>query len=133
MDHISIPQLLWQEILGHLQACYPEEGCGMLSGRDGIVTAVYPITNELHSTTRFRFAPREQASIFMEIMSQSDDLLAIFHSHPHSAPYPSVTDRAEHAYPEACALIVSLSDSVPQWGGYMISGGEVTSIDILIL
>ena len=130
---LTLSRSLYDEMVTHLRACYPEEGCGLLSGRDGMVTAVIPIANVLRSRTRFLMDPAEQVAGMLAIVERDEDLLAIYHSHPHSAPYPSATDKLEHAYPEAYAVIVSLVSDPPQAGLYRIKNNEVTHGDIFLV
>jgi len=99
------------QILTHLQECYPEEGCGLLAGDNlGRVTAVFPIENRLHSPTAYEMAPQQQLQAMLDIEANGWQLLAIYHSHPHGPETPSPTDIALAFYPEAVTLIVSLAD-----------------------
>jgi proteasome lid subunit RPN8/RPN11 len=109
----------WQVTLNHLLACLPEEGCGLLAGRQenraAYVTVVLPIANELHSPVRFRMDPLSQLQAFQWLDEQGLDLLAIFHSHPAGPAYPSATDQAEFAYPGVLTLIVSPHSAEDGW------------------
>jgi proteasome lid subunit RPN8/RPN11 len=92
-------------MLDHVLACLPEEACGLLAGRDGIVSQVRPIENVAHSTVRFRMEPRAQVDALLDLEAHELELLAIYHSHPSGPPGPSATDAAEASYPEAAAVI----------------------------
>jgi proteasome lid subunit RPN8/RPN11 len=132
--HMQIPENLFDRMMNHLQAVYPEEGCGFLAGRAGRVTAVYPIENHLHSITAFTMAPDAQLAALQAIDAAGLSLLAIFHSHPHSAPTPSPTDIAQAYYPDAALLIVSLADRLqPKWGVYRVSHGVVRPLSAEII
>jgi len=56
---LTIERPLLNQLIDHLQACYPLEGCGLLAGdaEMGWGTAVYPIENSRHSTTARQFGP----------------------------------------------------------------------------
>jgi proteasome lid subunit RPN8/RPN11 len=97
----------WIQVLTHIQRSLPEEACGFAAGRNGIVMAVLPVTNRLHSPVRFMMDSGEQLKAFLWMDEQGMDLLAIYHSHPAGPPVPSETDLAEYYYPEAACLIVS--------------------------
>ena len=92
-------------MLNHVQACLPEEACGILVGLEGSVSQVTPIENASHSPVRFRMQPRAQVEALLDLEARGLQLLAIYHSHPSGPPTPSATDLAEAFYPEAAALI----------------------------
>ncbi|WP_420641020.1 M67 family metallopeptidase [Candidatus Leptofilum sp.] len=99
------------QILNHLQDCYPEEGCGLVAGdARGRVTAVYPIENSLHSLTAFTMNPQQQVQAMLDLETNGWQLLAIYHSHPHGPETPSTSDIQQAYYPEALTLIVSLAN-----------------------
>src|ERR1700722_20130695 len=77
------------------------ECCGLLAGRDGIITTVFPAQNALASATAFEIAPDELFAIVREIRAQNLELLAIYHSHPKTENVPSPTDIARAYYPDA--------------------------------
>lgn len=125
---LTIERPLLDQLLEHLQACYPQEGCGLLAGdgETGWVTAVYPIENSLHSRTAYKMNPTQQVQAMLELEARGWQLLAIYHSHPHGPETPSVTDVAQAMYPEAFHIIVSLQDRArPVVRIFSIAGQEV--------
>lgn len=97
-------------MLAHLQAVYPEEGCGLLSGSVAMVaTAHHAIENRLHSPTAFEMEPRQQIQVFLAIEACGEMVLAMYHSHPHGPTHPSPTDMTGAYYPEIPQIIVSLA------------------------
>lgn len=110
---LVIPNDLWQEITAHVQMCLPEEGCGLLGGTrsedgGGIVSAVLPVENALHSAVRYRMEPAAQLQAFYALEERGLEMLAIFHSHPQGPEHPSPTDLSEFAYPGVLSLILYL-------------------------
>ena len=89
----------------HVLSCLPEEACGLLAGRDGLVTLALPIENAAHSPVRYRMEPRAQVGELLSIEALGLDLLGIYHSHPNGPAVPSATDQAEVYDPETLALI----------------------------
>lgn len=125
---LTIERPLLDQLLEHLQACYPQEGCGLLAGdgETGWVTAVYPIENSLHSPTAYKMNPTQQVQAMLELEARGWQMLAIYHSHPHGPETPSVTDVAQAMYPEAFHIIVSLQDRArPVVRTFSIAGQEV--------
>jgi proteasome lid subunit RPN8/RPN11 len=49
-ETLHLTQAQIEQIILHLEACLPEEGCGVIGGRDGKAEVIFPVTNELHSS-----------------------------------------------------------------------------------
>lgn len=107
---IAIRKKLFEEILSHLDREYPNEGCGLLSGKNGEALRVYPIRNIEQSPVSYLMDPREELDFFREIRKDNSGLVGIYHSHPASEAYPSGKDKDLAVYEEAFYLIVSLKD-----------------------
>jgi proteasome lid subunit RPN8/RPN11 len=75
-------------------------------------------------TTRYVIDPREQLKAFRTIEAAGEELVAIYHSHPVSQPYPSPTDRAEAHYPDAFYILVSLRTGKPEVRAFRIDSEE---------
>lgn len=131
---LTIPRPLLNQMLDHLQTCYPLEGCGLLAGNDrGRVTAVYPIDNILHSPTAYEMDPQQQIEIMLALEAAGWRLLAIYHSHPQGPAHPSARDMALAFYPEASYIIVSLLDkTTPLVGAFQILEQEVVEQNIKV-
>ncbi len=80
--------------------------------------------------TRYLIAPREQLRAFREMDDHGDELVAIYHSHPASQPYPSPTDRAEAHYPEAVYVLISLRTQTPEVRAYLIADDMVREVSL---
>lgn len=52
---------------------------------------------------------------------RGEELVAIYHSHPVSQPYPSPTDRAEAHYPDAVYVLVSIRTPEPEVRAFRIA------------
>lgn len=96
-------------MVGHVQSVYPHEGCGFLGGVHGRGQQIYRITNEHHSSTSFFMNPVEQLQAWYALHRAGQTLLAIYHSHPHTAAYPSPTDQTSQTYPDVLQMIISLA------------------------
>ena len=98
-------------VVAHLRGEYPNEGCGLLSGRDGKILRVHPVTNTEASPVSFLMDSREEFAVFREMRREGLDLLGIYHSHPSSPAYPSEKDRSLAFFENAFYLIVSFQDA----------------------
>jgi len=131
---LTIPRPLYDAMIQHLQDEYPQEGCGLLAGKDGRVSRLYPVENVLRSPTAYKMEPTQQIQAIMELEAAGLALLAIYHSHPQGPSTPSETDVALAYWPEAAYLIVSLQDrAVPQARAFAILEGSVTEIPLALL
>ena len=130
---LRIPRPLYAEIIEHLQAVYPEEGCGLLAGIEEQVFTSYPIENILHSQTAFEMDPLQQVKTMLTIENEGKELLAIYHSHPQGPSLPSETDIAQAYYPDTINIIVSLiHESAPSLRGFYIVAGTVSEVLIMV-
>lgn len=102
---ITLTQEHWQLMRDHVADEDPFEACGLIGGDAFTSTRVYPLANILKSQFRFQIEPQSQLQVFRTLEESDWDLLAIYHSHPAGPPYPSATDIAEAAYPDAFNLI----------------------------
>ncbi|MCU0500213.1 MAG: M67 family metallopeptidase [Anaerolineae bacterium] len=117
------------EIVAHARAGYPEEVCGIISGRDGVAV-------ELHRGRNVSPIPRTTYELDVETLMKQiefDDtglvLAAIYHSHPAGPPIPSSTDIARAFYPDSVYIICSLADPVrPSLRGFRIIDGAVREV-----
>jgi proteasome lid subunit RPN8/RPN11 len=116
---------LRSQMLAWVQACLPEEACGLLGGLADEASLVITIENELHSPVRYRMRAEDQLRGFRLLEDQGINLTAIFHSHPSGPAVPSPRDVAEAYYPEALTLIWSPGASGWILRGFWIEAGQV--------
>ncbi len=107
---IRIPKSIYQRMVDHAKKEWPLECCGILSGRDETVEKAYELQNKEGSSVRYSMSPRDQLRVFEEMEKDSIDMIAIYHSHPHTIPFPSETDVKLAFYPEVASIIISLKE-----------------------
>lgn len=118
-------------MLDHILRCLPEEGCGLIGGKDNRACTVVPVTNAAHSPVRFSMEPLELLAALNQFEEQGLDVIAIFHSHPAGPVGPSATDVAEFNYPGAAVLIWSPVGKEWQIQGFDIDGGKITPLSLV--
>ncbi len=127
----ALSRELRERIVAHARESAPNEACGLLAGRGGAATRLIRCANAHETpTTRYRIDPREQLRAFRELDDRNEELLAIYHSHPASQPYPSPTDRAESHYPDAVYLLVSLRTGDPELRAFHIKDDLVREVEL---
>jgi proteasome lid subunit RPN8/RPN11 len=93
----------------HLESGYPNEACGVMLGKHGVVTEIVSADNERTDSARNRYLIDPLA--YMRIERSADkrglEVLGIYHSHPDVAAWPSQFD-LDHAWPNLSYLIVSV-------------------------
>lgn len=121
-------------IISHSRAHKPEEACGVLAGdADGTVRRVFLMENVEHSSDFYMMDSQEQFKVFDEMENEGLELVAIFHSHPHSPAAPSMRDCELAFYPDSLYLIISLMDDArPEWHAYQINDNEVVEAMIVV-
>jgi len=121
---LRIPRGIYEKMLLQARAELPNECCGMLAGvisdeGIGLVSHHFPLVNDLASPVFYQSFP---FAAHKAIRSENIDPLAIYHSHPTSAPVPSRTDCARNHYgAEIIHLIISLQDARPQMRAWRLS------------
>ena len=127
-------------MISHAESEAPNECCGLLGGSKEGIEHIYRISNlpsdhpsiidlKVPGDRRFRYVmdPKEQITAFKKMRQSNTELRAIYHSHPHSPAYPSVTDIRLAYYPDVYYLIISLEKKeIPQIRAFRIVEGEIT-------
>jgi [CysO sulfur-carrier protein]-S-L-cysteine hydrolase len=128
---------LLDDVVAHAREEYDAECCGLIAyavhDGDGPVRAerVHRATNVYASRKRFEIDGKELLHTIDDFEGAGLDLGAIYHSHTHTAPYPSQTDINFAAnWPGLDWLIVGLAGDEPEVRCYTIEGGQVTEVPV---
>ena len=90
---VRIPAALYNEMVAHVVAGYPNEACGALGSKGGQVVKHYPTANAAEQPDDFSIiAPNDLLDIFDDI-EEYDGEMIYYHSHPVSEAYPSRRDK----------------------------------------
>jgi proteasome lid subunit RPN8/RPN11 len=89
---VRIPQAIYQEMVAHIVASYPDEGCGVVGCKVARVVKHYPTANAAEHPDDFsEIAEADLVRIFKDV-DDYDGQMIYYHSHPQSEAYPSPRD-----------------------------------------
>lgn len=115
----------------HARRDKPAECCGLLSGRDGLISDIHPLRNDADKPeTRYFATPEELFAAMRRIRESGQALLGVYHSHPRTAAYPSPSDVEMAFYPEAYYFIISLENGT-ELRAFKIEDSKIEDVDIL--
>lgn len=128
---------LIEQIVTHALEEAPNECCGMVAvatpqEEEGAARAmsVRRAQNIHQSPKRFEIDGKDVLGAINEFDDAGWEIGAIYHSHTHTAPYPSQTDiNFAASWPGVEWIIVGLSDpSAPEIRSYLIEKGTVREV-----
>ncbi len=131
---MRIARATLDEIVAHAVRDAPNECCGVVVGSDGSATAARALENLAASPFRFDIDGRELLP-FAFAEEGDDQLVAIYHSHTRSEPYPSQTDvNFAAGWPGVEWLIVGVprkgADGEPAVRSYLIEDGAIREVEL---
>lgn len=130
---MDISAELIEQIVMHAREEAPNECCGIVgvaapaSGGPTKAMGVRRAENIHKSPKRFEIDGKDVLAAINEFDDAGWEIGAIYHSHTHTAPYPSQTDiNFAASWPGVEWIIVGLSDpSAPEIRSYLIEKGTV--------
>ncbi len=141
-----IAKALLDDVIAHAREEYDAECCGMIAYEQpdpagataGATRAVrvhraknIHVTDGGSARKRFEIDGREVLGAINEFEDAGWEMGAIYHSHTHTAPYPSQTDINFAAkWPGVEWVIVGLAEEEPQVRCFMIEDGEVREVPL---
>lgn len=130
---IQIKVEIRDQIIEHAEKELPNEACGYLAGRDGVIIKAFNMTNVDKSSEHFSFDPVEQFNVFREVRRLRLKIIANYHSHPSTPSRPSEEDIRLANDPNISYMIISLAekDTVVRSFRIQNSISEAEEIEIL--
>lgn len=122
-----------EEIKAHAKRNLPNEACGYLTGRDGIITHLYKMTNIDKSPEHFSFDPKEQFEVLKDARLKGLEIIANFHSHPETPARPSEEDIRLAFDPHIFYGIISLVKPDEDLKFFRIEQGKVKPVNYTIV
>ena len=89
---VRIPASIYQDMLAHVIAGYPDEACGALGSKDGAVVKNYPTANAAEHPDDFSIISESDIVRIYNDIDEYDGEMIYYHSHPRSEAYPSARE-----------------------------------------
>lgn len=122
-------------MIEHAQRDYPNEACGYLAARAGVLVRAIPMRNGDESPTSYRLDPQEQLAVQRALREQGLEQGGIYHSHVATEAYPSRRDIAHAlAIQDFCRvpyLLVTLKDARPRVRAFWVLDGNVREEELV--
>jgi proteasome lid subunit RPN8/RPN11 len=132
-DSVLVRAEVLQKMTLHARSEPEMECCGLLAGRDGVITTIFPATNALSSPTVYEIAPRELFQLFRTLRDEGLTHLGQYHSHLSTENVPSPTDIELAGYPDHAYFIVSPQADAPNpVRAFSICNGAVRELEIIL-
>jgi proteasome lid subunit RPN8/RPN11 len=133
-------------VVAHCYDGFPEEACGLLAGPldatgatpTGEVSAVYPCENAAHSARIYQIGGRDLLRATLDAARHDAEIVAVWHSHTHTDPYPSRTDveqamEAQKLERPWLYVIVSLRHGAPAMRAYWILEERIHEVAVEVV
>jgi proteasome lid subunit RPN8/RPN11 len=131
-DPVRVRAEILREMLLQARSEPEIECCGLLAGRDGVITTIFPTRNALASATAYEIAPQELFQLFRTMPAEGLTHLGIYHSHLSNENVPSPRDIAQACYPDQAYFIISLqADARNPVRAFSIRDGAVRELEII--
>ena len=129
---LAIPKSIYEAVLAHGRAGFPQETCGILGGNAGLVSEFYPMTNTDQSREHFMMEPKEQFAVAKDLRAKGKAIVAIYHTHPDTPARPSEEDIRLAKTPGVSTAILSLAGPEPVLKSFRIFDGvsELEPVEI---
>ncbi len=128
-----IPRRVLDDILQHAHEAHPHECCGLLVGVDRRVVESARTANLSADPARYEIDPRDHIAVRRSARARGLSVLGFYHSHAHSSPVPSETDRSEAMYDDAVYLIAGRVADDWSVRAFRIVKGEVEEVIVQVV
>lgn len=90
---VRIPRDIYAEMVVHIVAAYPNEGCGALGSVNALAVKNYSTTNAAEHPDDFSIISEADLLRIYNDIDAYDGEMIYYHSHPVSEAYPSQRDK----------------------------------------
>jgi proteasome lid subunit RPN8/RPN11 len=130
---LQIEQKVLTAMQAHGRREEPNEACGYLASKDGIVSRHFELTNIDAAPDHYSMDPAQQFATIRQIRNESMQVAGVYHTHPDTPARPSMEDIRLAYAPDLVYIIVSLMAGVEPVLAYKINQGEVVQVDLQVV
>lgn len=130
---LVIEEEILTSLLAHGRREEPNEACGFLAAKDGVVCRHFELTNIDAAPDHYAMDPAEQFAVVRQIREEGLQLAAVYHSHPETPARPSVEDLRLAHDPNVVYVIVSLMAGVVPVRAFRIRQGVETEVPLQVV
>jgi len=113
-------------------SCLPYEACGLLSGSNNKVQSMWELENKWKSDKHFLVRKKQVEEALQKINQRNEQVLAVYHSHPTTAPVPSYNDIVNHPDDNVNMVIISYKKRSPITRWYRIQGSVYEACTFIV-
>jgi len=133
---LEVSRAVFEAMLEQARADLPNECCGLLAGTVeggvGRVVERYALVNELASPVEFVGDARSHFAAEKDMRRKGLDVLAVYHSHPTTAPVPSRKDLDRNYSEDVVNLIISLAGPGPVVRGWWLTATAYREAELTV-
>lgn len=130
---LMIERKIVHAMLAHGRREEPNEACGYLASKDGVICQHFELTNIDAAPDHYSMDPKEQFATIRKIREMGMKVAGVYHSHPETPARPSVEDMRLAFDPNMTYVIVSLMAGVDPVLAYQIKGGDATKVPLQVV
>ncbi|MBW6521463.1 MAG: M67 family metallopeptidase [Desulfoarculaceae bacterium] len=130
---LQIEEKILTALLAHGRREEPNEACGYLAAKDGVVGHYFELTNIDAAPEHYTMDPAEQFAAIRRMREEGLQAAAVYHTHPETPARPSVEDIRLAHDPVMVYVIVSLMAGVDPIRAFKINRDEVTQVPLRVL
>jgi len=130
---LQIEKKILTALLAHGRREEPNEACGYLAAKDGVVCRHFELRNIDAAPDHYSMDPAEQFAVIRRMRDEGLQVAAVYHSHPETPARPSVEDIRLAHDPGMTYVIVSLMAGVEPVRAFKIKQGEVIDVVLQVL
>lgn len=127
---LQIEEKILTAMLEHGRREEPNEACGYLATKDGVVGHHFELTNIDAAPDHYTLDPAEQFAAIRRMREEGLQVAAVYHTHPEAPARPSVEDIRLAHDPGMVYVIVSLMAGVDPVRAFKINRGEVAEVPL---
>ena len=127
---------VYGQLLKHARRQPHRECCGILAGRDGLITQAFAAKNVAADPVwNYEIAPKELARLMAELRKRRLEFLGIYHSHPHwmDINEPSAKDIALASHEAVYFIVTPRPYAETPIRAFSIRGGRAREMEIQVL